>query len=315
VSGQLDLWLSAQRIEPSTRAGYEAAARFWKGAPCDESGRSLGAVALRTVRLSHLLRALASRPSLSGKTVNNYVSVLREALQLAVADRLLAENPAAAVPRAKHQKDPPDPFDADERERILARLAERHPGHVHNLVAFWFWTGLRTSEVFGLRWPNIDLAAGKVRVAEASVRGQHKATTKTATARDVLLNPLALAALERQRQHTFLAAQEVFRDPRAGKAWSDERAFRRSYWTPTLKALGIRYRRPYQMRHTYATALLMAPGGMVNPAFGARQLGHSVEMFLQTYSRWIDGAADRNELAKLGLSPACPQAETASAAS
>ncbi|WP_025101829.1 hypothetical protein [Burkholderia sp. A1] len=41
------------------------------------------------------------------------------------------------------------------------------------------------------------------------------------------------------------------------------------------------------MRHGYATAMLMA--GMM-PAFCAKQLGHSVEMFLTTYSKWIDGS-------------------------
>ncbi|AIV73967.1 putative phage integrase [Burkholderia pseudomallei] len=40
------------------------------------------------------------------------------------------------------------------------------------------------------------------------------------------------------------------------------------------------------MTHCYATAMLMA--GMT-PAFCAKQLGHSVEMFLTTYSKWIDG--------------------------
>ena len=58
----------------------------------------------------------------------------------------------------------------------------------------------------------------------------------------------------------------------------------------------IRYRRPYQLRHTYATAMLMAG---IAPGFAARQLGHSVEMFLRTYSKWIDGAADDREMAKL----------------
>lgn len=37
--------------------------------------------------------------------------------------------------------------------------------------------------------------------------------------------------------------------------------------------------------------MLMA--GMT-PAFCAKQLGHSVEMFLTTYSKWIDG--DQNDL-------------------
>ena len=100
----------------------------------------------------------------------------------------------------------------------------------------------------------------------------------------------------RQRKHTQMLSGGVFGDPRYLEEWSDERAFRRSFWTPTLKRLGIRYRRPYNMRHSYATAMLMA--GMT-PAFCARQLGHSIEMFLRTYARWIDGAQNEVEMARL----------------
>lgn len=91
----------------------------------------------------------------------------------------------------------------------------------------------------------------------------------------------------------------VFHDPRYGAAWVDERKFCKTFWIPCLKRVGIRYRRPYNMRHTYATTMLMAPGGMMNPAYCARQLGHSVEVFLSTYARWIDNARDDLEHAKL----------------
>lgn len=85
----------------------------------------------------------------------------------------------------------------------------------------------------------------------------------------------------------------------------------RRHWTPALKALGIRYRRPYNLRHTYATTMLMA--GMT-PAFCARQLGHSVELFLGTYSRWLDGRQNDLEMQRLEraigseLSPQNPRA-------
>ena len=61
---------------------------------------------------------------------------------------------------------------------------------------------------------------------------------------------------------------------------------------------------PYNMRHTYATAMLMA--GMT-PAFCARELGHSVEMFLRTYAKWVDNVRDDAEMARLESSLAVPQ--------
>lgn len=60
--------------------------------------------------------------------------------------------------------------------------------------------------------------------------------------------------------------------------------------------MGIRPRRQYDTRHTYATLCLMAS---MNPAFIANQLGHSVEMLLSTYAKWISSASDWRELHKL----------------
>lgn len=296
VGGQMDTWLGAQRIEHSTKAGYASAVKFWKAAFCDDKGTPLGGVGLRALKHSHILTALASRPDLSGKTINNYVSVLREALELAAADSLLTENPAAKVPRAKVQKDPPDPFTRDEADSIIAYAAKHYPEPIHNLVEWWFFCGLRTSEMAGLRWGSVDLRAGHMRVHEAIVRGREKDKTKTAVSRDVLLNSRAAAALARQAKHTRVAGDHVWLDPRYSTPWNEERAFRRSYWTPALKVLGIRYRRPYQMRHTYATMMLMA--GMA-PAFCAGQLGHSVEMFLRTYAKWLDGKQNTLEMQRL----------------
>lgn len=60
--------------------------------------------------------------------------------------------------------------------------------------------------------------------------------------------------------------------------------------------MGLRYRKPYNTRHSYATMMLMA--GMT-PAFCAAQLGHAVGMLLGTYARWIDGANNALEMQRL----------------
>lgn len=74
------------------------------------------------------------------------------------------------------------------------------------------------------------------------------------------------------------------------------------------KKLGIRYRSPYETRHTYATMLLMTG---VTPAFAARQMGHSIQMFLTTYARWIDGGQNALEMGKLKnlIAPPTPPAK------
>ncbi len=68
-------------------------------------------------------------------------------------------------------------------------------------------------------------------------------------------------------------------------------------WVRLLKKLGIRHRKPYCARHTYATLCLMA--GM-NPAFIAKQLGHSMDMLLGTYAQWLSSTDDWSQMDKLG---------------
>lgn len=71
--------------------------------------------------------------------------------------------------------------------------------------------------------------------------------------------------------------------------------FRMKVWEPMLKRLGIRYRPPYQMRHTFAT-LAISMGENIN--WVARMLGHkSPVITLERYNRFVpnltrlDGAA------------------------
>lgn len=105
-----------------------------------------------------------------------------------------------------------------------------------------------------------------------------------------------------------MAGDRLFQDPRHGEPYHCEEAFQRVFWARMLKRLGIRYRRPYNMRQTYATSMLMA--GMT-PTFCARQVGHTIAMFLGIYTRWIDGSQNDIEMARLEsalLSPESPRA-------
>ena len=40
-----------------------------------------------------------------------------------------------------------------------------------------------------------------------------------------------------------------------------------------------------------------------NPMFVANQLGHSLQVLLKTYAKWIHGDADKQELNKLQFAP------------
>lgn len=125
----------------------------------------------------------------------------------------------------------------------------------------------------------------------------HERRTKTSTARTVYLNSRAKEYIARQLE--IIKSQDdgwLFHHPDHRTRWQDDKVPRSTYWEPTLRRLGIRARNPYQTRHTYATMMLMAG---VTPAFAARQMGHSIQMFLHTYARWIDGDQNVMEMRKL----------------
>ncbi|CAB4126089.1 XerC Integrase [uncultured Caudovirales phage] len=288
VADHLQTWLDSQRLEESTRRGYNSIRKFWAG--------QIGHIALRSLKVSDILKALATHPEWSGKTVNNKVDVLSCALDLAVLDNAIAANPAKHVPRASHQPAEPDPFTLEEVDLILDHLRAHADEQVVNYVEWKFFSGVRTGESLGLRWGAVDWPAQRMLVSESVVCQVHKKTTKTSRARLVALNSRALAALTRQKKHTYLAGDYVFHDPRSNAPWATENAFCKGYWLRALKATGVRYRPPYNTRHTYATMLLMAGA---RPAYVAKQMGHSVDVLLKNYARWLDDGHDDIEQRRL----------------
>jgi integrase len=243
--------------------------------------------------------AMTFRCGLNAKTVNNCVTVLRRTLDVAVADHALEDNLVRQVRHQRQQTPFPDPFTRDEVETNIEYMTERYPDGGANYVQFKFFSGLRPSQTTALRWADVDLERDRVQVQRAIVRGLEKSTTRTSTARHVLLNSRARAALMQQRALTELAGDFVFLGPRYGKPWTEERTFRRSYRAPSLKVLGLRYRRPVNTRHSYATMMLMS--GMT-PAFCATPLGHSVGMLLSPCARWLDGEHSAMEMGRLEAS-------------
>jgi integrase len=231
--------------------------------------------------------------ALSLKTRNNALTPLRGVFDLAFADGHIPTNPALRLKFAKIQREPPDPFTTEERELILSWFAKDRPEWL-TYFEVAFFTGLRSSELIGLQWGDIDFRRGLVRVQRARVRHQMK-ITKTGQVRDVELNSRAMAALQRQRAVTQLHSEWVFLQPTTGQQILDDRPPRRVF-TLCLRALGIRHRKPYATRHTYATACL---GAGVKPAWIAAQLGHSVDMLFKHYARWIQDDDKGRELAKV----------------
>lgn len=295
----LDKWYAQLDLKPSTLVTYRRMKdNFWKP--------QLGHLPMNKVKHSDVTTALKKGKWASGKTRNNYVSMLSSVFALALADGLVDKNPCETIEAAAWQKKKVDPFSLEEADAILNHMTDKYPEQVRNFYEFQFFTGLRTGEAIGLEWTEVDMREKTITVKQAFV--VHDMTdTKTSKERVVHLNSRALAALKRQKAWTYLQETgRVFHDPGTGKPWAYEQNARKRYWEPTLKALGIRYRRPYNTRHTYATVGLMAGA---NPAYMAGQLGHGTEVFFKDYASWISSKQDISEMEKIesklgGVSPA-----------
>lgn len=253
---------------------------------------------INEIKSSELKADVAGIEWSSAKTRNNALIPLRGVFEVAVEDETIDRNPADRLKNLKHQKPAVDPFDQDEAETIITHLYEKFTGQEVIYAAYFefaFWTGMRTSEIMALTWGDIDLRKGIALVSKAQSKGQLSERTKTSKSREVMLNDRAKAALKKVKPLTYLKGGQVFASPRTGASWKTDKG-PRVVFTAALKKLGIRHRKAYNTRHTYATICLMA--GM-NPAFVASQLGHSVTMLLTTYAKWIHGDASQRELDKL----------------
>lgn len=296
----LTSWIDRQKthLKASTWADYDRTVRR-RLIP------QLGKMALSDIKRP-AVRDWLDTIKASNKTLANIQTVLRSALRDAVDDELIESNPLRewvyTRKEAPREADDVDPLDAGEMAAVLAACKHEQ---ARNLFEFAFWSGLRTSELVALEWGDIDFRRGTVRVSKAKTRAAKSPElpkTRKGT-RDVTLLAPALAAIERQKAWTFLAGQRVFHNPIKNTPWTNDQKVRLA-WVAALKAAGIRYRRPYQTRHTYASMMLTAGE---NPAWIAGQMGHAdLAMLFRSYGRWIKSATpDAGQKAVAMFSKSC----------
>lgn len=298
-----DSWLKTKgRLATKTLNQYRNALGVWQ----DVFGRN---TPMAKITHATIAEKVGSHQWASAKLLNNYLIALRGVFALAGREVNL-KNPMDGIENSKHQAVAPDPLSPAEMESILRFLASKYDPRVHAYFEFAFMTGMRPEEIIALRWGDVDWNHKTIRVERAKTAGEIGAL-KTYMVRDVDLVARALDALQVMKAWTALADGEIFQNPVTGRPWHDERSQRDHYWKHCLRLLGIRQRRAYQTRHTYAANALSAG---VNPAYIARQMGHkSANMLFKVYAKWIDGADRGREKAKLELLLAQAKEPTSSA--
>lgn len=197
-----------------------------------------------------------------------------------------------------------DPFSLKEVWRFLDQVRQ----DFRNYYLVRFFTGMRTSEVDGLKWCYVDFDRREILIRETLVKGQVETTKTHGSARTIQMSVPVYDALKQQKLVIQQKSDYVFCTENGTPLNYSNVAAR--IWYPTLKRLGLKKRRPYQTRHTAAT-LWLAAGE--NPEWIARQMGHTTTKMLFTiYSRFVpnltrnDGSAFEN----LIVSARQPERET-----
>ncbi len=269
-----------RNLSPSTIGGYKK---------CKSALSDLHKLQVTSLTPA-IIKSWIQKQSTSLKTIRNQLSFLRSAIDEAITDGAISINPVSLVSASRYQsKDSStessyivDPLSPKE---VSALLLSAKYEQWKNLFMFAINTGLRSSELCALKWSDIDFIERTAHVQSASVVGVIKETKTKAGTRKVELNDEAMKALNEQKQFTFMKDGVIFEDPKTNQAWASADAIRKKAWVPTLKKAGIRYRNPYQTRHTFATRNISQG---VNLFWLAGQMGHKgPEMLFRHYGSYL----------------------------
>jgi integrase len=229
------------------------------------------------------------------KTYNNITSAVRTAFTFGYKHLPGKPNPALALPSFRiTTKDRPkvDPFTIQDAESIIAASHRIHGEWYGNYEEFRFFTGLRQSEQFALQVEDCDLANGKINVTKAVVEEEMKNRTKTNQDREISLCPRALEVLRAQfalRERMVAAGlidhNFVFCSAVGEPLETTYLPYNR--WTEVLETLPVRFRKPYNARHSYTSWRLMIGHNRLLVAY---EDGHSVATMERTYAAWTKGA-------------------------
>lgn len=153
----IDTSLQASERKRTTKVMYAGVAR------CHIVGSSVGRLTLDKIRPSHVEGWVVElrRKGLAESTIRSAYTILRAVLDTAVRDGALASNPAAVIrrPRVTMKE---AAYLTPSQIGALLRAAE--DTRYAPLFALLVHTGLRRGEALALRWADVDLDNGLLRV-------------------------------------------------------------------------------------------------------------------------------------------------------
>jgi integrase len=208
-----------------------------------------------------------------GATINRDLRFLAQILKQAERERYIGRSPfdlGKFFANETRERRKPHILSYEEQEGLLAVA----PPRIRALSVLGVETGMRTGEMTGLRWEDIDLLNGVVHVLKSK---------SAAGIRSVPLSELSKSELLRWRNLIGPEYSEwVFpnlsnrRHPLQGG---------RKAWASALKKAGIPFFPIYNLRHTFASRMTAAG---VSPITVAQMLGHSSTQIVPRYAQVLD---------------------------
>lgn len=206
--------------------------------------------------------------------------MLRGALNQAVRWDLLGRNPASLVEPPRVERYEIKPLTPVEARAFLAAI---RGDRLEALYSVALTMGLRQGEALGLRWSDVDLDIGSLRIEKQLQRIEGRlqlVELKTKLSRRALIMPSSIVASLREHRHRQLEERSAARDrwvesglvftTPGGEALEGSTVTR--HFHDYLERAGLPQRRFHDLRHSCATLLLVQG---VSPRVVMDVLGHS----------------------------------------
>ncbi len=248
-----------------------------------------------------------TRDGLAPRTVGYARAVLRRALNQAVSDGLIPTNPAAGhglVPKLERRE-----MQVLSGAQVNAILDATRDDPHGALWATLFLTGVRPSEALALKWADVNLDHGQLRVVRKLRRPKNGAAYVRGGREDRSGSPGGAArragggharaaprpAGRREGDRRGRAIEDnglVFADARGNPLRGD--GLYKYFWRPLLRRLGLPQVRLYDARHSAATMLLEAgvPMKVVQEVLGHSSMAVTADVYSHVTHAFKRQAAD-----------------------
>ena len=238
-----------RRLSPQTVSAY---ARDLKRLAAYAQRLQLADFSSLTPELVRGLIAAEHRRGLSGRSIQRLLAAIRAFYRWLEREGKATVNPAVGVRAPRFEQRLPATLDPDEVARLLD-IGEDTPLAVRDraILELFYSSGLRLAELTTLRWPDLDLVDGMVRV-----------TGKGNKARDVPVGRHAVRALHQWRQvwpDLARDAGELVFVGRHGRPLSRRAVQARVRYWAQRQGLWKRVH-PHMLRHSFASHLLESSG-------------------------------------------------------